>query len=73
MTKNETIERNITLTFDFLRQVVKDPSIIDDIPDGSTIEFVQKDLPIVEEQIPRRTKALTRYLKVNHQFENIKS
>ncbi|MBS4028528.1 MAG: hypothetical protein KGZ58_07805 [Ignavibacteriales bacterium] len=73
MTKNETIERNITLTFDFLRQVVNDPSIIDDIPNGSTIEFVQKDLPIAEEHIPHRAKTSTRYLKVNHQFEHIKS
>ncbi|MBM4167407.1 MAG: hypothetical protein FJ218_10890 [Ignavibacteria bacterium] len=71
MTKNETIERNITLTFDFLRQVIKEPSIIDDIPNGSTIEFVQKDLPIHETRTPRRKELTKQYLKVNHQFEAI--
>lgn len=43
MTKDEIIEHNIVLTFDFLRQVVKNPSIIEDIEDNSIIEFIEND------------------------------
>ena len=68
MRKEEIVERNITLTFDFLRQVVKNPEIIDDIPDGSLIEFVEKDRPLVEK---KRTRKPDRYFKVKHQFEKV--
>lgn len=66
MTNKETVERNIGLTFDFLRQVLKDPSILDEIPDGSVIEFVEKDYA------KRETKTSVkpnRYLRVKNQFE----
>lgn len=53
MTKDEIIEHNITLTFDFLRQMVKDPSIIDDVEDNSIIEFIENDRPIIETKKPR--------------------
>ena len=43
MTKKETVIRNIGLTFDFIRQAVKEPALLDNIPDGSVIEFVEKD------------------------------
>ena len=66
MTNKETVERNIGLTFDFLRQMLKEPSILNKIPDGSVIEFVEKDFA------KRETKASikpNRYLKVKNQFE----
>ncbi len=68
MTNKETIERNIGLTFDFLRQMLKEPSIFDKIPDGSVIEFVEKDFA------KRETKSSikpNKYLKVKSQFEVI--
>ena len=68
MTKDENIDHNITLTFDFLRQVVKDPSIIDDLQDGSLIEFVEKDRPIKE---TKKTKKPDKYFKVSHRFEKV--
>jgi hypothetical protein len=46
MTRKEKINRNIGLTFDFLRQVADDPSIINKIPNGSVLEFIEKDFPI---------------------------
>jgi hypothetical protein len=48
MTNKEYIENNITLTFDFLRQIIDNPSILKDIPNGAVIDFLQKDLPIHE-------------------------
>ena len=38
--KREKINRKIGLTFDFLRQVVDNPGLINKIPDGSILEFV---------------------------------
>jgi hypothetical protein len=46
MTKRETVNRNIGLTFDFVREIIKDPSIMDKIPNGAVLEFVDKDFPI---------------------------
>lgn len=69
MIKDEIIEHNITLTFDFLRQMVKDPSIIDDVEDNSIIEFIENDRPIIE---TKKTKKPDRYFKVKHQFEKVK-
>jgi hypothetical protein len=45
MTKKERIDRDISLTFDFLMQAIRDPRILDEIPNGSQIEFIDKDFP----------------------------
>lgn len=67
MTKKEKINRNIGLTFDFLRQVVDNPSIIETIPDGATLEFIEKDFPITNE-----TSLNNKYLiKVKSVFEPV--
>ena len=66
MTNKETVERNIGLTFDFFRQVLKDPSMLDEIPNGTVFEFVEKDFAKKETKISAKPK---RYLKVKSQFE----
>lgn len=68
MTKDEIIDHNLTLTFDFLKQVIRDPSIIDDLEDNSIIEFIEKDRPIIES---KKRKNPDRYFKVKHQFEKV--
>lgn len=68
MTKKEKINRNIGLTFDFLRQAVDKPEIINKIPDGSILEFVEKDFPVAKN--PKR-KSKRKYLKVTSQLEGI--
>lgn len=69
MTNKETVERNIGLTFDFLRQVVKDPSIMDEIPDGSVIDFVEKDYAKKETKVSVKP---SHYLRVKTQFELVR-
>ncbi len=46
MTKKETVNRNIGLTFDFVREIIKNPSIVNDLPETCEIEFIEKDFPI---------------------------
>lgn len=70
MTKKEYIERNIGITFDFVRHVIDHPELIDTIPDGAELDFVDKDIPFkTKEQIKR--KRVMRY-KIQHTFEPIK-
>lgn len=34
MTKKEQVEKNISLAFDFMKKVIKDPTIIEGVEDG---------------------------------------
>ena len=45
MTKNEIVQRNISLSFDFIRHLVKNPDLLESIPEGAEVEFVEHDLP----------------------------
>ena len=66
MTNKESINRTIGLTFDFLRQVVKDPSLLDEIADGTTLEFIEKDFSKIEKG--KRTKAKRKYMMVKSEL-----
>ena len=68
MTNKETINRNVGLSFDFIRQIVKNTEIIDKIENNSTIEFLQKDYPARE-----KTKRIIadKFIKVKRKFEMI--
>lgn len=68
MTKKETIEHNISLTFDFLREMIKKPETFDKIRDDSVIEFIQKETAINEPEGLKKTK---KYIKVKRQFETV--
>jgi hypothetical protein len=68
MNNKEFIDRNIGLTFDFLRQVKDDPSILESIPDGAVIEFIDKDY--IKTEYPESVKP-GRFIKVKNQFELI--
>ena len=67
MTKNEIVNRNIGLSFDFLREIIKNPKLIDNLPDGTNIEFVEKDFLKKENKKTRKTK----YYKVKSVFEMV--
>ncbi len=73
MTKKEKINRSIGLTFDFLRQVIKNPKIVDQIPDGSTLEFVEKDFPKIEkaQKKSKEKKVKRKFLRVKSHLEVI--
>ncbi len=68
MTNKETVNRNIGLSFDFIRQIINNPKIMDKIENNSTIEFLQKDYPERE-----KTKRIItdKFIKVKRNFEMI--
>jgi hypothetical protein len=69
MTKDEFFERNIGITFDFLRYLVDNPEFIDKIPDGIEINFIDKNMPCKDDSIQKRKKSQN--YKVKHFFEVI--
>jgi len=68
MRKNEIVKKNTSLVFDFLRYLVKHPEMIQKIPDGSELEFLDKDFPILEsENSAEESEKL--FLTVEHTFD----
>jgi len=68
MTNKETINRNIGLTFDFVRQLVENPELIQQVEDDSVIEFLQKDYP---EREGTNQIIADKFIKVKRNFEMI--
>jgi hypothetical protein len=69
MTKKETINRNIGLTFVFIRQAFNEPDLLEKVPDGSTLEFVEKDF--IKKEKKGSGKKKRKYLRVKSRFEVI--
>lgn len=70
MTKKEFADRNIGMTFDFIRQVVAEPSLDESVTDGAEIDFIDKDVPVTRKE-NARGKQIMRY-KLEHVFEPVK-
>ncbi len=68
MTNKETVNRNIGLSFDFVKEVIKTPKIIEGIEDCSTVDFLQKDYP--EREHSKKVPA-DKYIKVKRSFKLI--
>ena len=67
MTKKESINRSIGLSFDFLKEINNTPAILNKIPKGATIEFVEKDFPKKESKTSAKRKR--KYVRVKNEFE----
>jgi len=46
MTKKEFAERNIGMIFDFIKQIIDHPYIMNTIPAGAELDFIDKDIPV---------------------------
>ena len=66
MTRKEFIERNIGMTFDFVRHIIDHPESIESIPNGAVLDFIDKDMPFKMKKQDKGRK-VTRY-KVEHVF-----
>jgi len=42
MTNREHIKRDIAIAFDFIEQIIDNPEMLDKIPEGSTITFLDE-------------------------------
>ena len=70
MTNKETVERNIGLTFDLVNHIIESPENLDKIPDNGTIQFVEKDFPIVESKVSGKKRLnKSKKVRVRNSFE----
>jgi hypothetical protein len=72
MTKKEYMERNIGITFDFIRHLIDHPEIIDTIPNGAELGFIDKEIPfkIKRQGKGKKVERYRRY-RVEHIFESL--
>ncbi len=70
MTKKEYVERSIGMVFDFIKQIIDHPDIINSIPAGAELDFIDKDVPVKVKERGKRNKTVQ--YKVNRVFEPIK-
>jgi len=71
MKKDEIVKKNIGLTFDFVRAAIADPHLLDKIPDGSEIEFIETDLPRIEADNRTDTGNSPVFFKIERNFQMI--
>ncbi|MBU1569849.1 MAG: hypothetical protein KKE00_04900 [Proteobacteria bacterium] len=71
MRKDEVVKKNIGLTFDFIRASVADPHLLDKIPDGAEIEFLETDLPRIESKNQVDMEKPSVFFKVERNFQTI--
>ncbi|NCC71834.1 MAG: hypothetical protein EOM06_00420 [Sphingobacteriia bacterium] len=71
LTNKESVERNYGLTFDFVNQLIEKPEAIDNFPVEFNLEFIEKDLPNVEQyqSSEKSSKLRKRLVKVRNTFD----
>ncbi|GBD88491.1 hypothetical protein BMS3Abin03_02427 [bacterium BMS3Abin03] len=67
MTNKEKINRNIGLTFDFIKYLIDNPNKIKELPDSFEVEFIEKDFVLTNSIKGKRKKLV----KVKNNFELI--
>jgi hypothetical protein len=70
MTKKETINRNIGLTFDFVKYLIDNPDILDKLPDNFKLEFIEKDFINIENKSQKPIKnQKEKIVRIKNSFE----
>jgi hypothetical protein len=67
MTNKEQIQRDIAIAFDFVEQIIDNPDILDKIPDGTAITFLDGENVKPEKYIVKNSAK--KYVKVKRHFE----
>lgn len=67
MKNKEQISRDLDIAFDFVEQIIEDPDLLDKIPDGAEISFLDDENVKFDKRTVR--EATTKYVKVKRRFE----
>lgn len=69
MTNKEQIQRDMAVAFDFVEQIIEHPEIIDKIPEGSVVSFLDEE----NKKTEKKTEAnqSKKYVRVKRHFEVI--
>lgn len=66
MSNREQICKDMAIACDFIEQIISDPTILDKIPDGAVISFLDSQNIKPEKEIKYIKR---KYIKVKRQFE----
>lgn len=70
MTNKETVNRNLGLTFDFVKHLIDNPELTEKFPDIFVLEFVEKDFGyLIKENSRSGKKKKETIIKVKNSFE----
>jgi len=67
MTNTEKINWDLAIGLDFVESIIAYPDMLDKIPDGSTISFLDNASPKIETK--EEQKMNRKYVKVKREFE----
>jgi len=71
MTREDIVQKNIALTFDFIRYLVDHPDMLEQIPDGAHVEFLDMDLPIEPLWHNEHDSSEAVLFQVEHSFKSL--
>jgi len=67
MRQEEVVRKNISLVFDFLRYLTDHPEMVEEIPEGCELEFLDGAFPLIETE--NGVKGVEKaFCKVEHTF-----
>lgn len=67
MGNNKKIKRDLAVGLDFVENIIQNPELLDNIPDGATITFLDKAAPKTETKEEQKMNRI--YVKVKRVFE----
>ena len=67
MSNKEQIKKDIVLACDFIEQIISSPEILDKIPDGSSISFLDDEN--IKPEKHKSKASQKKYVRVKRQFE----
>jgi hypothetical protein len=69
MTNKEQIQRDMAVAFDFVEQIIERPDVIDKIPEGSVVIFLDEENKKAEKKT--KVNQSKKYVRVKRHFEVI--
>jgi hypothetical protein len=69
MTNKEQIQRDMAVAFDFVEQIIERPDVIDKIPEGSVVIFLDEENKKAEKKM--KANQSKKYVRVKRHFEVI--
>ena len=67
MQNNEKVKRDLAIGLDFVETIIQNPELLDEIPNGTTISFLDRATLKTETKNEQRMKR--KYVKVERKFE----
>lgn len=67
MTNKEQIQKDIAIALDFVEQIIESPALLDKIPEGAIITFLDEGNKKMEE--PSNSLPKKKYVSVKRHFE----